>query len=287
MIKKFHIFFILLVLCGSGFVFADDKETPLPTNQTALPQQFEGFNLQGYTETGEKSWDVTGATADVQGSQIKLTDVNANHYGDEKVNLTAKNGVVDQTSGQMHLDTDVVITSDQGQQLKTESLDWDRNKDLVTTNDKVQLTTPDQKMEAVGTGAEMQPGAKKAKLNEDVTVKVNTEPDKAIAKIVTITCDGSLDIDQNKQKAVFHDNVVAVQDDRTLKADKITVVFDAQTKQIKQLICEGNVSIVQGENKTYAEEATYTAADQTLTLKGRPKLILLTNGDKSIASFRN
>ena len=61
-------------------------------------QKFEGFNLEGYTETGEKSWDVNGATADILGSEVKLSDVDANSYGEHAMNVTADIGVIDQTS---------------------------------------------------------------------------------------------------------------------------------------------------------------------------------------------
>ena len=62
-------------------------------------QQFQGFNLQGYTDTGDKSWDVKGDTADINGSEIILSNVNANTYGDQKMNVTAQAGTIDQVNG--------------------------------------------------------------------------------------------------------------------------------------------------------------------------------------------
>ena len=41
-------------------------------------QQFEGFNLQGFTEGGEKAWDVNGDTADILGESIEIMNVDAN-----------------------------------------------------------------------------------------------------------------------------------------------------------------------------------------------------------------
>ena len=246
-------------------------------------QQFEGFNLQGYGEGGEKSWDVTGETADIVGNIIKLTDIVANTYGSDAMNLKAESGSIDRGNDHMHLEKDVVITSKTGAKMMTDSLDWHKKEDLVTTNDKVVLT--DQGMMATGTGATAHPGLKKAKLNEDVTVKVKSEPTKPGGQDVTITCDGAMEIDQAKSQAIFHDNVVAIQTDRELRADQMEVYFDPKTNQIEEMICLGNVSIKQGENTTHSEKAVYRAQDQKLTLSGKPKLILFTEGENSFSSM--
>ena len=252
-------------------------------------QQFEGFNLEGYSQNGQKSWDVKGETADIMGNLIKLNNIVANAYGDEKMNLTAQNGTIDQGSGKMHLEKDVVITTETGTKMTTDSLDWEREKDLVTTNDPVKLTNKD--MTATGTGAIAHPGLKTAQMNEDVTVNVKSDsqtPENEPTKIqnVTITCDGPLEIDQAKQMAIFNKNVVAVQEGRTLKADKIEMYFDMVTNRIKQMVCLGNVEITQGENITYSEKAVYNAGDQKLILSGRPKLIL-NIGENGLAPLGN
>ncbi len=273
MIKKSILTFIILFIGGMT----------LGAEENA--QQFEGFNLSGYSNAGQKSWDVKGDTADIMGNIIKLTNIVANAYGDEQMNVTAKTGTIDQVSGNMHLEQDVVITSETGAKLTTDSLDWSKEKDLVTTDDKVKLI--DKQIEATGTGAMAHPNLKTAQMNEDVTVKVNTETENVDNKVVTITCDGPMEIDQAKQQAVFNNNVKAVQAGRELKADRMEIYFDQTNNQIKEMVCIGNVSITQGENTTYAEKAVYRAEDQKLILSGRPKLILLTEGKNGITAFGN
>ena len=248
------------------------------------PQQFEGFNLVGYTDGGKKAWDVKGDTANVLGTAISLTNIVANAYGDQQMNLTAKTGTIDQASGNMHLERDVVITTQKGSQLTTDSLDWQREKDVVSTKDPVKIKDP--KLTATGTGAVAHPNLKTAQMNEDITVTVNDAMDKAGEKI-TITCDGPLEIDQAKQQAFFNKNVVAYQKGRELKADRIEVYFDQTKNQIKQMICLGNVAITMGENTTYSEKAVYTAQDQKLILSGRPKLILYTEGQDGLTTPGN
>ncbi len=253
--------------------------------QQDVAQQFQGFNLQGYTDGGDKAWDLRGDTADILNDTIEITNVDANQYGRETVNITARSGVLDKTNGNIQLRKDVVITSETGARLTTDFLYWQKERDLVETDKTVTLT--DQGMTASGTGLSAQPGLKLAKLDKDVTVEIRPKPDAAHADKVTITCDGAMEIDQKVNMAVFHDNVVAVQKDRTLKADKMDVYFDPETKQIEKVVCIGHVEIIQGGNATYAQKAVYNAREQTFVLTGQPKLILVVDEEEGLADFPN
>lgn len=248
-------------------------------------QQFEGFNLQGYTQDGEKAWTVNGDNADILGDKIKISNVAGESYGDEKVNLTAETGTIDQVSGIIHLEKDVVITSERGTRLTTDSLDWNRNEDLVKTKDDVLITDKDMTM--AGTGMEAHPGMKTAQIDQDVTVTMDTQPDPEVTSTITITSDGPMEIDQNKSYAVFQDNVVAVQADQTLKADRMEIYFDETQKGIKNMICTGHVVIIRGANQSFADKAVYNGEEKRLTLSGRPKLILVTEGDNAITALGN
>ncbi len=265
-------------------------------------QKFKGFDLQGYADDGQKSWDIKGDTADIAGQDINLTNVDANSYGEQKMNVTAETGTINQASGNMLLKKDVVVTSESGSQLMTDSLNWNKEKDLVTTDDDVYID--DEKFVLTGEGMESQPGLKKTKILRNVSVRINTEPKKEEkaygdegdspkkegredGKKVTITSDGPMIVDQAKSVATFQQNVVAVQGDQILKADLMEVHFDENMKGIKEMICIGNVEILQGENRSFAEKAVYDALSQKLKLSGRPKLILVTEGKNAITSFGN
>lgn len=248
-------------------------------------QQFEGFNLQGYTEDGEKAWTVNGDNADILGDKIKISNVDAESYGEEKVYLTAATGTIDQKSNTIHLEKDVVITSERGTQMTTDSLDWNRNEDLVKTKDDVMITDKDMTM--TGTGMEAHPAMKTAQIDQDVTVIMDTDPKPEVTSKITITSDGPMEIDQTKSYAVFQDNVVAVQADQTLKADRMEIYFDEAKKGIKNMICTGHVVIIRGANQSFADKAVYNGEEKRLTLSGRPKLILVTEGDNAITALGN
>ena len=277
MSKKIFLSVVAVLMSGMMLQAEDVSQS---SNQS---QEFQGFNLTGYTDAGQKKWDVQGDRADILGDVVKLTNIVAKAYGEEQVNLTAQEGVLNKVTGKMHLEKDVVITAQNGARLTTDSLDWDREKDLVTTPDEVMIVK--EGMTATGTGAVAHPNLNTAQMNEDVTVTMNTEPKEPDGKIVTITCDGPLEIDYTKQMAIFNDNVVAIETDKKLLADKIEVFFDAQAKQIKEMICTGHVSIIHGENTTYSEKAIYKAGEQKLTLIGQPKLILYMESDGGSMPF--
>ena len=279
---------ILFVLSLTGGHAEENipSESSLESSASSeAPQHFQGFDLAGYGEGGQKSWDIKGDTADIVGNLIKLTNIIANAYGEEKMNLTAKNGTLDKISGNMHLEDDVVITTDTGAKLLTDSLDWEKEKDLVRTEDEVTIIRED--MTAVGTGAKAQPSLSTAQMNKDVTVNLNTEPKSPQGRMMTITCDGPLEIDYQKQIAVFNTNVVAVDVGRKLQADRMELFFDKATNKIKEVVCIGNVVINQGENTSYSDRAVYKAGEQKILLSGRPKLIFYTEekGGLSFDSF--
>ena len=248
-------------------------------------QQFEGFNLQGYTEDGEKAWTVNGDNADILGDKIKISNVDAESYGEEKVYLTSETGTIDQNSSTIHLEKDVVITSERGTRMTTDSLDWNRDEDLVKTKDDVKIT--DKDMTVTGKGMEAHPAMKTAQIDQDVTVTMDTESAPEVTSTITITSDGPMEIDQNKSYAVFQDNVVAVQADQTLKADRMEIYFDETKKGIKNMVCTGHVVIIRGANQSFADKAVYNGEEKRLTLSGRPKLILVTEGDNAITALGN
>lgn len=247
-------------------------------------QEFEGFNLEGYTDDGEKSWDVEGDSADIKGSEIELTNVNANSYGESVMNVVAKTGKINQVTGNMALEQDVVITNKDGSQLTTDSLNWNRNQDLVTTNDPVMINN--ERLLVTGKGLEAKPSQKKTQINENVRALVETETVED-SKIVTITSVGPMTIDQGKLMARFEDDVVAEQEDQTLKADVLEIYFEKDMSSILEMICYGNVEVIRGENQTFAQKAIYNAKTKKLVLSGRPKLILNTEGDDVFTTTGN
>ncbi|MBL8013787.1 MAG: LPS export ABC transporter periplasmic protein LptC, partial [Candidatus Omnitrophica bacterium] len=190
-----------------------------------------------------------------------------------------KKGLIDKASGDVHLEKDVVITSDQGAQVTTDTLNWNRNKNVVSTEDAVEIT--DDALKITGKGMTAQPDLKTASIHENVKADVTANPKQGASQNISITSDGPMEMDQLKQVVIFNENVVATEilTGRQLKADKMEVYFDQQAKGIKKLVCIGNVSVKQGENISYSDRLTYDAVTQKMTLTGKPKLVFDLNSE--------
>ncbi len=251
-----------------------------------MSQQIEGFNLEGYSEDGNKSWDIKGDKADILGNNVAVTNVNANSYGQQDMNLTAKQGTINKETGDVSLQHNVVITAERGSVMKTDTLDWQRNKDLVSTEDPV--TIEDKSMRVQGIGMEAHPSLKDATLKSDVMADIQAEGKNNKSNRIQITSDGPMELDQTEMTAVFTVNVVATEplSGRQLKADRMVVLFDEQTKKIKEITCTGNVEVQQGNNITRSEGLIYKADEQKMVLTGRPKLLLDPGDNNAKSAFK-
>ncbi|MFH0877613.1 MAG: LPS export ABC transporter periplasmic protein LptC [Candidatus Omnitrophota bacterium] len=247
-------------------------------------QQMQDFNIAGYGARGQKTWEVEGASMDMVDNEVAISDITAHLYGDkENMTLTADNGRFDKRSGVMRLENNVRATTDQGATLSTDSLDWSQKEQLITTDDKVNINK--NNMTAVATGLEAKPDFKVAKLEKDVllTIDLENKDSESILNTgakskINVTCDGPMELDYEKNFAIFNINV-KVQGDPTqgtMYADKMTVYFGTDTKQIDKMEAEGHVKIVRDENTSLSERAVFTAADKRMVLSGKPQLVIYT-----------
>ena len=263
------------------------------------PQQMEDFDLTGYGADGQKTWEVAGASMDMMDDEIKITDITARMFGEqENLVVTADRGNFDKQTGIVRLTDNVRAVAEGGLTLKTDALDWSQTERVITTDEKVRLER--ENLTAVGQGLEAEPEAKIAKFEKDVIMTLEQEKQGAAAassapkaleqpfggpgKLI-ITCDGPMELNYDKQVAVFHDNVKVESEGEhgTMIADKMTVRFDTQTRQLDRIEAEGNVQIQRDDNISYSEGAVFTNAERKVVLTGRPKLILFTEGDAAAA----
>lgn len=266
--------------------------------QTPAEQTMEDFSFSGFGEKGKKSWDLKGKSADIGSEVIRLNDISSNFYGaNDTVTLTAEKGDFNRRAGSLHLQDDVVVQSSSGVTLTTESLDWDRVKETVSTNDQVNISKED--ITITGQGAQGFPDLRKVNLQKDVQVTIAGKEQAAEAgKRIVITCDGPLQVDYQKGLATFSQNVKVDLGDSQIYSDTMEVYFaagggapaqrpisaggtladlsaEAAQSKISKIIARGSVRVVRGANVSYSDEAVYSAAEAKLTLSGRPKLVII------------
>ena len=262
-------------------------------------QQIGDFSLVGYAEKGKKDWDISGKSADIFGDVVKLKEVVGNLYGEkEDIKLTAEKGDFDKAQGKVHLENNVIITTSAGARLTTDSLDWDRKMQLVSTKDVVNITR--ENMTTTAQGATAEPNLNKIKLEKDVRVDIlpnpGKDPEKRDGNKIIITCDGPLEIDYAKNIATFKNKVKVDMQENVIYSDAMDIYFASSDQQepapasddqsaqlmgakIEKIVARGNVKIVRGENVSYSEEAVYTALDKRIVLTGKPKLVIYSTED--------
>jgi LPS export ABC transporter protein LptC len=283
------------------FLFLLMVPAPCQTKQEA-EQTIADFNLSGFGEKGKKSWELSGKSADIFSDTVALKNITGKLYGEkEDIMLSAQEGIFDKQQSLVHLEKDVVITTSSGAQLSTNSLDWDRKNQIISTKDPVNI-----KKEEIVTraqGAIGHPDLKKISLEKDVTVEIS--PKKQEGKEdgpIVITCDGPLEIDYEKNIAVFNNNVKVEQKDFVIYSDIMDVYFTKSEKEragesaqaasvmganLDKIVARGNVKITRGENVSYSDEATYTASDRKIILTGRPKLVIYSTQEFNNAASGN
>ncbi len=289
-IKVFLILACLLLAGKSPAQAAEAKESD---------QQIGDFSLAGYGEKGRKSWDLAGKSADIFNEVVKLKEVVGNHYADkDNINLTADNGEFDKKSGLVHLEDNVVITTSGGARLTTDSLDWDRKQQMVSTMDTVNLQRQD--MNLTGKGAKGFTELKQVALEKNVRLDIEPKDKQSGKKEkISVICDGPLEVDYEKNIAIFNNNVKVETSDLTIYSDRMEVFFTSKQKgasvtgaaaemssSINKIVAYGNVRILRGGNTSYSQEAVYTALDKRIVLTGRPHIEIYQTENMN-AAFRN
>jgi LPS export ABC transporter protein LptC len=285
------------------FVFLAPNALATETKVTQQgEQQIMDFSLSGFGEKGKKNWDLSGKSADIVTDDVKMKDVVGNLYGEaENIRLTADKGSYNKADGNVQLQENVLISTSTGAKMTTDSLDWDRKNQLVTTKAPVNIERDN--IIATALGAIGQPNLNKVSLKKDVQVEIKPpavnleEPQNAgVKNKIMVTCDGSLEIDYQRNIATFSDNVKVDTVDGSIYSDVMEVYFiksnnqeapsaahaglpaGAMTSQVDKIKAYGNVTIVRGDNISNSDEAVYSASDNKITLLGKPKLVIYSEG---------
>jgi lipopolysaccharide export system protein LptA len=77
-----------------------------------------------------------------------------------------------------------------------------------------------------------------------------------------------LEADQKKNTITYKGNVVAKQEDVTLYANTLVILYDPDTKKLKEIIATGNVKVVQLERRATGQKATFDQEKNKVILDG-------------------
>lgn len=78
----------------------------------------------------------------------------------------------------------------------------------------------------------------------------------------------TVEANQKQNMVTFIGNVVAKQGDTTLYANNLIIIYDGETKKMKEVIAMGNVKIVQLERRATSQKATFYQNENRAILEG-------------------
>jgi lipopolysaccharide export system protein LptA len=84
---------------------------------------------------------------------------------------------------------------------------------------------------------------------------------------IDITSD-TVEANQKQNTATFKGNVVAKQEDVTLYANTLLIIYDPDTKKLKEIIATGNVKVVQMDRRATGQKATFDQDKNKVVLDG-------------------
>ncbi|MCD6583169.1 MAG: LPS export ABC transporter periplasmic protein LptC [Candidatus Omnitrophica bacterium] len=242
----------------------------LGIEEFVFPQQkIRGFYLSNFKSNGTKDWELKGREAKVYQNLVEIFDMEANYFlKDRMVNIKADRGKLDKERMCTYLENNVKIKSSDGFSLFTNSLTWVKKTNLIDTQDKVVLTKDKIRVEAQG----MEANTSLEKVDFKKNVKIQF-PKENTPQMITVDCEGPLEIDWHKGEAIFKSQVVVNSEEGRMIADRATVYFVRNNKSIEKIVAEGNVKIYRDNSVTFAQKATYLNKERKIVLEGRPRLI--------------
>lgn len=247
------------------------KSMNTPVSETSssseLTHQVHVFSFAKYNPSGGKEIEIEGDTANLLQNTVLLSNVMAKAYAEEAaVTLTSDKGKYKKSENEVFLEKNVVATTENGTRLLTEELTiYPTEKKLST---EVDAQVKKDNIDIEGKGAAANTDLKKVKFKKNVTVIIQDTQNKQ-KNPTTITCDGPLVIDYEKNIAHFKKNVHAKDDRGTLKADFMDVYYNKASKRVSKIVALQNVIIENPEgNKTYSDSVIYLADEGRVILGG-------------------
>lgn len=274
MMKRLVLIFIALVIFYVFFVqiqvvITRQKKAKQTTEKVSEKPAHKvySFAFTKYTPEGQKEIEIEGDSADILSNTVQLMNVMAKAYAEEQpVTVTADKGEYDKKRNNIHIEQNVVATTEDGTRLVTEQLDMQPSEHIIENNVETQVKKDNINVEGMGARADTR--LKKVKFKKNVTVVVQNPDDKK-AGPTTITCDGPLVVDYEKNIAHFKDHVVAKDLRGKLTADTMDVYYNRVSRHVSKIIAVGDVVIENPDgNKTYSDSVIYLSEEGRVILGG-------------------
>lgn len=286
-------FWLLATLTGGCGKPVREKAAPTEQASTATTQdpnadqQLSAFTLTSHSADGAKRWELNGQGASMYGNVVTVLKPDGVGYDQTRTSyLRASAAQVNQTNRHVRLEHNVTIHTSDGLWLTAPVLYWIPDENLMATDDPVRIET--DHMVVRGRGAKGFAQLKQAVLFDDIEMVLNPgdhDPGVTTGKHVTITCDGPLTFDYERNVATFEQNVHVNDPNGDLYSDKLIAYLDQTSHTVRYAEAIGRVRIVQHANIAHSERAIYEPAIGKITLVGQPSLLVYPSEERGSSTL--
>ena len=123
-----------------------DAPPPIEKVETPKTMSYAGNTLTE-ERNGVKIWDLTAETMEVETTtqDVVMTNITGHFYQKDgnTIELTAKHGVYNQLTRQVHVNDEVVVTAKDKAKLTCDTLDWVGSEEVLIAEGKVKVTKDD------------------------------------------------------------------------------------------------------------------------------------------------
>ncbi len=284
---------MVALLCLAAYVFWIQFQVlsqkgifklPGLAKQQEETQKVYFFSFTKYDLKGGKEIEIEGDSANILAEKVDLLNVVAKAYAEETpVTITADKGKYDKKLNKVHIEQNVVATTQDGTRMTTDQLDIFPAEHIM--ENEVQTIVRKNNINVDGVGARGDTNLKRVKFKKNVTVIV--QPDNNSTENPTvITCDGPLEIDYNRNIAYFKENVVSKDVRGTLRSDTMDVYYSKANKKVSKIVAKGNVMIENPDgNKTYSDNVVYLADEGRVILGGDTEALYAGGSKESLGGI--
>jgi LPS export ABC transporter protein LptC len=233
-------------------------------------QRIKDFFLTDYNkETNHEDWEIAGRVAFIFNDFMDVDLMKSKYFTkDDVIYMRSLLARITKSSMDIFLKGDVHVTNKDGMTLISNTLVWKNASRQIDTKDPVKVTAKELIINARGMHAEVIP--RTADFFKDVrTIFVDDKTKEA----TVITCDGPLNLDNKKGRAIFHNNVVMDNNQGKVYSQKATAFIDMDQKKLVKIVCVIDVKMEKDKNTSFAQKAVYYANKDALVLTGKPQIV--------------
>lgn len=238
----------------------------------AVEQKMSGIHLVE-NEANKKGWELFASEASgTSDSQWVLKKVKVQFFAEDNSNFTVigEVGEIDGATRDMIIRGDVLTTSTNGYQFKTDSLRYSAKDKMMRSPDAVSMEGPPDKK---GTGFKLNGVGLEVDINNNkMTILNSIEADKMLdGKNFHLTSDRA-EFSNRSQEALFTGAVKMNLGESHIESSTAQFFYSNAQNSLERILMRGGVRLTENDKKATCRELEINLPEDKMTLRGQPRV---------------